>query len=187
MIEGDNEATDGRFQSMLETFRVSVAESYFELGETARTDSLYHEWLDGDPQWGAGWIEWSDHYRFTQTLARNLERAEELLKEGLSVSGVRDFDTLTERLATIQEDKQKEVEQQSTGEGVTVLPLEKTASQSEKINVIQFSARGASSRAADLNRVSSTPQSYSFGKIGRNDPCSCGSGKKFKKCCGGKM
>ncbi len=23
-------------------------------------------------------------------------------------------------------------------------------------------------------------------KIGRNDPCSCGSGKKFKKCCGNK-
>lgn len=23
-------------------------------------------------------------------------------------------------------------------------------------------------------------------KIGRNDPCSCGSGKKYKKCCGGK-
>jgi hypothetical protein len=22
-------------------------------------------------------------------------------------------------------------------------------------------------------------------KIGRNDPCPCGSGKKFKKCCGG--
>lgn len=21
-------------------------------------------------------------------------------------------------------------------------------------------------------------------KIGRNDPCSCGSGKKYKKCCG---
>lgn len=22
------------------------------------------------------------------------------------------------------------------------------------------------------------------GKIGRNDPCPCGSGKKYKKCCG---
>jgi uncharacterized protein len=22
-------------------------------------------------------------------------------------------------------------------------------------------------------------------KIGRNDPCSCGSGKKYKRCCGG--
>lgn len=24
----------------------------------------------------------------------------------------------------------------------------------------------------------------SMGKTGRNDPCSCGSGKKYKKCCG---
>ncbi|MBI4389239.1 MAG: SEC-C domain-containing protein, partial [Nitrospinae bacterium] len=23
-------------------------------------------------------------------------------------------------------------------------------------------------------------------KVGRNDPCPCGSGKKFKACCGGK-
>jgi uncharacterized protein YecA (UPF0149 family) len=24
-------------------------------------------------------------------------------------------------------------------------------------------------------------------KIGRNDPCPCGSGKKYKKCCGASM
>ena len=24
-------------------------------------------------------------------------------------------------------------------------------------------------------------------KIGRNDPCPCGSGKKYKKCCGAKL
>jgi preprotein translocase subunit SecA len=23
-----------------------------------------------------------------------------------------------------------------------------------------------------------------FGKVGRNDPCPCGSGKKYKRCCG---
>lgn len=28
------------------------------------------------------------------------------------------------------------------------------------------------------------PQRASFGKVGRNDPCPCGSGKKYKKCCG---
>ncbi len=27
-------------------------------------------------------------------------------------------------------------------------------------------------------------QARSEGQPGRNDPCSCGSGKKFKKCCG---
>ncbi len=30
-----------------------------------------------------------------------------------------------------------------------------------------------------------TPQPRTVTKIGRNDPCSCGSGKKYKKCCGG--
>ena len=30
----------------------------------------------------------------------------------------------------------------------------------------------------------STPQSEKQKKIGRNDPCPCGSGKKYKRCCG---
>jgi uncharacterized protein YecA (UPF0149 family) len=29
-----------------------------------------------------------------------------------------------------------------------------------------------------------TPIRHAEPKIGRNDPCPCGSGKKFKKCCG---
>jgi preprotein translocase subunit SecA len=29
-----------------------------------------------------------------------------------------------------------------------------------------------------------TPMPQPAGKPGRNDPCPCGSGKKFKKCCG---
>lgn len=28
-----------------------------------------------------------------------------------------------------------------------------------------------------------TPIQREKGKVGRNDPCPCGSGKKFKKCC----
>jgi len=28
------------------------------------------------------------------------------------------------------------------------------------------------------------PETRSATKIGRNEPCHCGSGKKFKKCCG---
>jgi uncharacterized protein len=32
-------------------------------------------------------------------------------------------------------------------------------------------------------RPSPTSPSASFGKPGRNDPCPCGSGKKYKKCC----
>ena len=32
--------------------------------------------------------------------------------------------------------------------------------------------------------VKKKPQTRSAGKVGRNAPCPCGSGKKYKKCCG---
>lgn len=38
----------------------------------------------------------------------------------------------------------------------------------------------------DVEHAHKRPETFvrSQAKIGRNDPCSCGSGKKFKKCCG---
>ena len=38
--------------------------------------------------------------------------------------------------------------------------------------------------ADELDILSSTPASNPFRDVGRNDPCPCGSGKKFKRCCG---
>jgi preprotein translocase subunit SecA len=35
-----------------------------------------------------------------------------------------------------------------------------------------------------LHKTESRPQVTPIHKIGRNDPCPCGSGKKYKKCCG---
>ncbi len=44
--------------------------------------------------------------------------------------------------------------------------------------------RATSSRATGLT-LADTPQPFvdPFKGVGRNDPCPCGSGKKFKKCC----
>jgi SEC-C motif-containing protein len=36
----------------------------------------------------------------------------------------------------------------------------------------------------DGKQVSQAPVVRDAPRIGRNDPCSCGSGKKYKKCCG---
>ena len=36
----------------------------------------------------------------------------------------------------------------------------------------------------DGDMVKAKPMVREGRKVGRNDPCSCGSGKKFKKCCG---
>jgi len=40
------------------------------------------------------------------------------------------------------------------------------------------------SHVAFGGKPGSTPIVRDGPKVGRNDPCSCGSGKKFKKCCG---
>ncbi len=38
---------------------------------------------------------------------------------------------------------------------------------------------------ADLELLLNVPKTIiAEEKVGRNDPCSCGSGKKYKKCCG---
>jgi uncharacterized protein len=39
-------------------------------------------------------------------------------------------------------------------------------------------------RSREYPAASASPDSPSSAKIGRNDPCPCGSGKKYKKCCG---
>jgi uncharacterized protein YecA (UPF0149 family) len=35
-----------------------------------------------------------------------------------------------------------------------------------------------------VNEIRGLVRAKEQNKIGRNDPCFCGSGKKFKKCCG---
>ncbi len=37
---------------------------------------------------------------------------------------------------------------------------------------------------SDLEKALNPPQPAQSAKFGRNDPCPCGSGKKYKKCCG---
>ena len=136
---------------MTENRRRALAESYFELGETAKAEALYRDWLDADPHWGWGWIGWSDGYGITRTKLQDWQRAEQILREGLAVDQVRDRLDILERLADV-------CEQQGRKSEATEL-------------------RKEAKRSVAATRV--TRQ-----KIGRNEPCPCGSGKKFKKCCG---
>lgn len=47
-----------------------------------------------------------------------------------------------------------------------------------------FSKSDRARKLAEVAREHSLQQSVRGPKIGRNDPCPCGSGKKYKKCCG---
>jgi tetratricopeptide (TPR) repeat protein len=178
-----------------ENFQRAVADSYFELGETGKADDLYRTWLEADPQWGWGWIGWSDCYQSARSEFRDLSRSEYLLRQGLSVAGVEDFKDICVRLADLykeqgRDDEANEVRRRAERRGAKIRQI---VDISPDGNVAQFRTAGdfgekglplneLPSLAAQL-RASAVPVVGGGRKVGRNDPCPCGSGKKFKKCC----
>lgn len=66
-----------------------------------------------------------------------------------------------------------------------VAEAQRLAAREEELNRM---ARGIRSRSADKLSFGSGLRGEPYvntNKVGRNDPCPCGSGKKYKKCCGG--
>lgn len=138
-------------------FRRALADSYFETGHQQKADELYRSWLDDDPAWGWGWIGWADCYTpYGPGKTQDYARAEEILRRGYAVTGVREAEHIARRLADIY--------------GRTGRPDEAR----------ELWQRVEKDRKRAGQRVLRAPA----GKTGRNQPCPCGSGKKFKKCCG---
>lgn len=155
-----------------QNMRRALAESAFELGEVEETDRLFRAWLDSDPQWGWGWVGWSDCYwLFGRKDRRDPDKGEAILKEGLAVEGIRDREEILERLADLYKEEGKAEEATAVRR-----KLEHSRQQAERRSGAAMYPRGSVSGAPSPIR--------SAAKIGRNDPCPCGSGKKFKKCCG---
>jgi uncharacterized protein len=55
----------------------------------------------------------------------------------------------------------------------------------EAIDQIAECVLGLHALAAEARERSYTPVHHGGHKIGRNEPCPCGSGRKYKRCCGG--
>ena len=181
---------------MTENRRRALAESYYELGETGKAEALYRDWLHADPRWGWGWIGWSDCYRFTRTERRDWNRCEQILREGLSIADVRDRADIADRLADACEEQGRdeeaaELRRQAKRSAATVEVSQSVSSAGKVLRQkTQVNIGGAGlplsemSNMAAMLRGTSAPTPVRQQKVGRNEPCPCGSGKKFKKCCG---
>ncbi|MBA3065258.1 hypothetical protein FP828_02060 [bacterium] len=149
----------------IENFKCAMAESYLQLGKFRKVNRLYKKWLRQAPEWGRGWVKWSDC--FWQSYGdedgiNDLDRAESILKQGLAVVDVRDRPVILDKLWSVYNEKedfdkadeiQKEIDELEDGETNYIEAPRKIIPRTHK-------------------------------KIPRNKPCPCGSGKKYKKCCG---
>jgi len=165
-------------QLLTENRRRALGGAYFDAGMTEKSEELFGSWLDADPGWGWGWIGWADCYLPGAGRPADLERAEELLRRGYGIPGVRDRIYIAERLQEVCEDGGRPDEAREFGE------------QAERLRQkpLRPAARPLTPPGNPLtppgNAVPSPVNVARTVKVGRNEPCPCGSGRKYKKCCG---
>jgi hypothetical protein len=169
----------------------ALADSMRRLGDAAGADALYSQWLRDDPQWGWGWIGWSDdHYLFAPGEQADGDRALQILRQGLTVSGVRDRRYMLERLADLCEDLGRTVDAQAALVELRELDQQRSppsqADDARRYPAWRSDVTGAQSfiDGEDDDAADSSQSVDGLGRrVGRNELCPCGSGKKYKKCC----
>lgn len=138
----------------IENAKRAIADSHYALGDKDECDRLYSNWLKEDPSWGWGYIGWSDCYGF------GTEEVEPNPKKAEEI---------------IRPALEKE----------NVRDLEDVLMRAAEL----YEELGQNEKAQKLREEMKVLRRHSNivikpAKIGRNDPCPCGTGKKYKKCCG---
>jgi tetratricopeptide (TPR) repeat protein len=198
---------------LVEGWRRAVAVTRFELGEVAEAEELFRTWLGADPRWGFGWVAWAVCHLSpaVRTGPRDLVEAERLLREGYSTPGVRDRDALADWLKVLYDQTGRSAEARSFGREAKELRRRAGTSRhtTEALGVTErfeleddgeapvlrhrttltFGEQGLPldqlPAVLDMMRSPTAPAaSRPVPKVGRNAPCPCGSGRKYKRCCG---
>jgi len=94
-------------KNVLRNMKKAFAESHFILGDTKTARSLFEEWLGQDPQWGWGWIGYSDFHWLDCEENQDFEKGEEILKRGLAVPQVEDREDIIDRLVMLYEESER--------------------------------------------------------------------------------
>lgn len=181
---------------IVENFRRALAEAHFETGREAAGERLFQEWLAADPTWGWGWIGWCDAYGLFASARKataDYPRAEEILLKALAVPDLRDREYVLERLADVYEAAGRRKDEERVRHELQQLRtrLERASVAASFRHAVtlrrsfDFGDEGIPlERLPDLRAAASgTPARSAVPKVGRNDPCPCGSGLKYKKCC----
>jgi hypothetical protein len=189
--------TDEDDTLMIENMRRDIADSHVRMGDRQKADDLFGCWLKADPAWGWGWIGWSDSYGLFIKGEKDYGRVEEILKQGLTIPGVRDRKDILGRLLCLYDETGRKddaglireelyLKDDSLQDGERQITTDVSIHGnviSMKTNV-HFGETGMPLEEWEHSLRQSPLLPPAAKKMGRNAPCPCGSGKKYKKCCG---
>jgi len=147
-----------------ENARRSIADAYADMGNMEECYRLYEKYLREDPLWGWAWI---GYYRQLQD--HDDDRFEAIL------------DDLYQKVRAGVDFRDKEDLYRELGDEYNTLGNKERADYFYELEDAESGKRGSIFRAWKGGVPEIKPK-----KIYPNDPCPCGSGKKYKKCCGKK-
>lgn len=143
-------------------FRRAEAESLFLLGRRDEGDACYAALVAEHPDWAWGYIGWADEYwLWKQRAPKDHAKAEEIYRRALDRPELEERAEVYDRLASLYEEWGRPDEAKRHA---------RLARAERKHGPEPGVVLPKSAAAVPL-------------KAGRNDPCPCGSGRKFKKCC----
>jgi preprotein translocase subunit SecA len=128
---------------------------------------------------------------------QDLSRSEQILREGLATVGVRDSVDIADRLVEVFKEQGRSEEEAAEffrrmEASAPAVKVSRTISAEGSLlrekTKLQFGGGGLPLDQLPALRAGllKAPEQAAVArqKVGRNEPCPCGSGKKFKKCCG---
>jgi len=134
--------------------RRAIAEAQYKIGDGREGEAIFRTLTEEHPDWAWGWIGWAEQYGSFGELENR--------------DASRGIDILKRALAVEGlGDRAAVLERLQDFYSEAGMPKE-----AEAVESALRRERGAEAVPAGKER------------IGRNDPCPCGSGKKYKKCCG---
>ena len=176
ILLGDREAIDEKLSEMFEgdEVRKILDDKKALLGDDEFYSALRRLFLQAIDMFWVEHLELMDYTRSSVNLRAYGQRDPlvEYKKEGLRL--------FKEMEIAIREEIARLVPH--IGAGMFLKEEEKLKEMEKKVTLVGGGENKTDNNSANTSSKSATNEDG--GKIGRNDPCVCGSGKKFKKCCG---
>ena len=148
----------GANELLINNTRIGLGEAHYDLGDEAGGEQVFKDWIEEDPDCGWAYSGWADCLRLHS--GEQYEKAEEVLRAGHARSGLRDKIYVIEGFVNLYNEM---------GEH----------DKAEEFQKIYAELQPTEPESNDYDK----PEPVRVVKVGRNEPCPCGSGKKYKKCC----
>ena len=138
--------------------RIALGEAHFDMGDAKGGEQVFQEWIREDPDCGWAYSGWADCLLLQDD--GQYEKAEEVLLAGYTRSGLRDGEYVLQGMINLYDEM----------------------GEKDKAEQFQKKLKKKLKKKYDGPKPAK-PEQARVVKVGRNEPCPCGSGKKYKKCC----